>query len=140
MLELFDLEPKDRLVAQLLRSQGLISAEQLKCALERARASLFFSLSEVLVGEGVVTLDRLEAVLADYCRKLRLGELAVAKGVISEEHLEIALSFQEGKESRIGEIFVEMHYATPEQIAMLVDFQSRCRTSAVPGLSLDAAV
>ncbi|MEB3221605.1 MAG: hypothetical protein VKS61_05960 [Candidatus Sericytochromatia bacterium] len=127
MLDLFDLDPKDRLVAQLLQSQGLINAEQLRRSLERSRRSLFLSLSEILIGEGCVTLERLETVLQDYCKKLRLGELALARGLISEENLELALAVQGERDVRIGEIFVELHLATPEQIGMLVDFQQRCR-------------
>lgn len=131
MLDLFDLEPKDRMIAQLLQSQGLISAAQLRKAVSRQQSSLFFSLAEVLIGDGIVTLERLEAVLADYCQKLRLGELAIARGLISPEQLELALAMQEARQLRIGEIFVELHLATPEQIAMLLDFQNRCRLATV---------
>jgi hypothetical protein len=127
MLDLFDLDPKDRLVAQLLQSQGLINADQLRRSLDRSRRCLFLSLSEILIGEGCVTLERLETVLQDYCKKLRLGELALARGLISEENLELALAVQGERDVRIGEIFVELHLATPEQIGMLVDFQQRCR-------------
>jgi hypothetical protein len=127
MLDLFDLEPKDRLVAQLLQSQGLITADQLRLSLDRSRRSLFLSLSEILIGEGFVSLERLEIVMQDYCKKLRLGELALARGLISEENLELALAVQGDRDVRIGEIFVELHLATPEQIAMLVEFQQRCR-------------
>lgn len=127
MLDIFDLEPKDRMIAQLLQSQGLITAEQLRKALDRTRDSLFFSLAEVLIGDGLVTIERLEMILHDYCKKLRLGELALARGLISEEQLELALALQEARQMRIGEIFVELHLATNEQITMLLDFQNRCR-------------
>lgn len=130
MLDLFDLEPKDRMIAQLLQSQGLISADQLRKAFSRQQTSLFFSLAEVLIGDGIVTLERLEYVLSDYCKKLRLGELALARGLISAEQLELALAMQDARQLRLGEIFVELHLATPEQIAMLLDFQNRCRLSA----------
>ncbi len=130
MLDIFDLEPKDRMIAQLLQSQGLITNDQLRKALDRKRDSLFFSLAEVLIGGGIVSIERLEMILHDYCKKLRLGELALARGLISEEQLELALAMQESRQMRIGEIFVELHLATPEQIAMLVDFQNRCRVEA----------
>lgn len=127
MLEMFDLGPKDRLIAQLLVSQGFIVQDQLRAAMDRSRDSFFFSLAEVLIGQGSVTLAGLESVLHDYCRKLRLGELALAQGLISETQLEMALAMQEGRQARIGEIFVELHFATPEQIEMLIDYQERCR-------------
>lgn len=130
MLDLFDLAPKDRMIAQLLQSQGLITAAQLRLALARSTESLFFSLAEVLIGDGMVTLERLEAILHDYFKKLRLGELALARGLITDQQLELALSVQEANQSRIGEIFVELNIATPEQISMLVDFQNRCRVEA----------
>lgn len=133
MLELFDLAPKDRLIAQLLVSQGLLRQEQLMQAMSHTRESFFFSLAEVLIGSGVITLSRLENVLHDYCRKLRLGELALAQGLISEEQLEIALAMQDTAQARIGEIFVELHFATPTQIEQLLDYQRRCRVEAAVG-------
>lgn len=128
MLELFDIGPKDRLIAHLLLSNGLIGAGELRELLGHTKQSLFFSLGEYLLGNGVITLERLEELLADYCRKSRLGELALAGGLISEEQLELALSLQQSSgQRRIGEIFVELHLATEDQIEMLLDFQRRCR-------------
>lgn len=127
MLEMFDLDPKDRLVAQLLLSQGVLRQEDFRKALAKRRESFFFSLAEVLVGQGHVTLEQLEAILHDYCAKLRLGELAIAGGLITEEQLELALAMQGDRSVRIGELFVELHLATPEQIEMLLDYQARCR-------------
>lgn len=130
MLDLFDLAPKDRLVAQLLLSQGVIKMDDFRKALERSQESFFFSLAEVIVGQGIVTLEKLEEILHDYCSKLRLGELAVARGLITEHQLEVALTLQTSRDVRIGEIFVELHLASPEQIAMLLEYQRTCRVEA----------
>jgi hypothetical protein len=130
MLELFDLGPKDRLIAQLLMSQGLLPHDEFKKAVAASQQSFFFSLAEILVGKGVVTLDKLEGLLHDYCRKLRLGELALAQGLISEAQLELALSLQESRDLRIGEIFKELHLLTEAQIETLLDYQQRCRVEA----------
>lgn len=130
LLSLFDLEPKDRLIAQLLLSQGLLSQERLLTAMKASRDSFFFSLGEVLIGRGDVTLTSLDQVMYDYCKKLRLGELALIKGLISEDQLERALALQEQGDARIGEIFVELHLASRDQIDTLLDFQRRCRVEA----------
>src|SRR5690242_15563186 len=127
MLEIFDLGPKDRLIAQLLMSQGLLAHDEMRKAMQASQESFFFSLAEILVGRGVVTLEKLEGLLHDYCSKLRLGELALAQGLISEAQLELALSVQENRATRIGEIFKELHLLTDAQIATLLDYQSRCR-------------
>ncbi|HEY9723508.1 MAG TPA: hypothetical protein V6D47_15965 [Oscillatoriaceae cyanobacterium] len=127
MLEIFDLAPKDRLIMQLLMSQGLVSGEVVREAMARCTDSPFFSLVEVLIGNGSVTLEGLESLLRDYCAKLRLGELAIAHGLISEEQLKVAMEVQNLRNTRIGEIFVELHLATQQQIDMLLDFQLRCR-------------
>jgi hypothetical protein len=66
MLEIFDLAPKDRLIAQLLVSQGILKPEQLKQAMAKTKESFFFSLAEILIGSGSVTLNRLESLLNDY--------------------------------------------------------------------------
>ncbi|MDB5095652.1 MAG: hypothetical protein JWM80_73 [Cyanobacteria bacterium RYN_339] len=133
MLEIFDLAPKDRLIAQLLVSQGILKQEQLRQAMARTEESFFFSLAEVLIGSGTVSLAKVEALLTDYCRKLRLGELALAHGLITEEQLELALALQQSNDGRIGEIFVELHMATPLQIGQLLDYQRRCRVEAAVG-------
>lgn len=133
MLEIFDLAPKDRLIAQLLVSQGIMKQEQLRQAMARTKESFFFSLAEVLIGSGTVTLAKLESLLNDYCKKLRLGELALAQGLITQEQLDMALAMQEGNDGRIGEIFVDMEMATPQQIEQLVEFQRRCRVEAAVG-------
>ena len=130
MLDLFDLAPKDRLVAQLLLSQGVIKMDDFRKALDRTQESFFFSLAEIIVGQGLVWLEKLEDVLHDYCRKLRLGELAVAQGLITEEQLALALATQTHRDIRIGEIFVELHLATPEQINTLLKYQQTCRVEA----------
>lgn len=131
MLELFELDPKDRLIYQLLLSHGAVTAEQMRQAMMRSRESVFFSLAEVVIGRGLIRLEELEALLVDYCQKLRLGELALAKGLITEEQLQIALVMQESSgTTRIGEIFVELHFATPNQIESLLEIQAHCRTTA----------
>ncbi len=133
MLEMFDLAPKDRLIAQLLLSQGLLRQDQLRQAMTATQDSFFFSLAEVLIGNGSITLDRLEAILHDYCKKLRLGELALANGMITEEQLEIALMMQDTHNLKIGEVFVELHIATSQQIDTLLDYQRRCRVESAVG-------
>ncbi|MNS89233.1 bacteriophage N4 adsorption protein B [compost metagenome] len=131
MLDLFDLDPKDRLISQLMLSQGILSAAKLQDALRRSKDSVFFSLAEVVIGQGLITLETLEELLVDYCKKLRLGELALAKGLITEEQLQIALAMQEASGSnRIGEVFIELHFATPTQIEMLLGIQQHCRETA----------
>lgn len=131
MLDLFDLDPKDRLISQLMLSQGIITTPQLQEALSQSKQSVFFSLAEVVIGTGLISLQSLENLLVDYCQKLRLGELALAKGLITEAQLQIALAMQadEGR-TRIGEIFVELHFATPAQIEALLQIQQHCRETA----------
>jgi hypothetical protein len=109
-----------------------MTAEQLQQVMQRCRESVFFSLAEVVIGNGMITLEALETLLIDYCQKLRLGELALANGLITEEQLAIALAMQESSgNARIGEIFIELHFATSQQIDMLLDIQMRCRSAAV---------
>lgn len=132
MLDLFDLDPKDRLISQLLLSQGFITSRQLQDALTRTKESVFFSLAEVVIGNGMISLEALEEMLVDYCQKLRLGELALARGLITEVQLQLALALQSQEaNSRIGEIFVELHFATRQQIESLLQIQQHCRDTAV---------
>lgn len=131
MLDLFDLSPRERLLAQLALSRALITTDQLQGALTEVTDRCFFSLGEVMIGQGLVTLAQLDELLQDYCSKLRLGELAMARGVIDEHQLEVALAVQNERENPIGELFVELHFASPQQIQMLIDYQARLREASV---------
>lgn len=127
MLDLFDLSPRERLIAQLALARALITTDQLQRVMSLVTDRCFFSLGEILIGEGLVSLAQLDELLQDYCSKLRLGELAMARGVIDEHQLEVALALQTERANPIGELFVELHFASPQQIQMLIDYQNRLR-------------
>lgn len=47
----------------------------------------------------------------------KIGEVLVETKIINQQQLEQAISFQKGKNKRIGKIFVELGFATEKQIA-----------------------
>ena len=56
-------------------------------------------------------------------RKLRLGDVLVNSGVITQKKLEQALGVQKGTGKRLGEVMVDSGFATEEQIAQALSEQ-----------------
>lgn len=52
----------------------------------------------------------------NYRKKVRLGDLLVQKGIITEEQLGEALKMQKEKKMMLGEMIVTMGFATQSQI------------------------
>ena len=53
----------------------------------------------------------------------QLGELLVERGVINREQLSMALNYQQEKGGLIGEVLVELTFATEEEIAQALTCQ-----------------
>ena len=52
-----------------------------------------------------------------------LGELLIERGVINQEQLALAISYQQQKGGLIGEVLVELKFATEEDIAQALTCQ-----------------
>jgi hypothetical protein len=66
MLSLFELNPKDRLVAQLVLMRGLMSPSILEEIIQRNLENPFYSLSEILLGEKWIKFEDLDGLLEPY--------------------------------------------------------------------------
>jgi type IV pilus assembly protein PilB len=50
-------------------------------------------------------------------KKKRMGEILIEKGLITEEQIENALLYQEGKNKKIGKVLIELGYINAMQVA-----------------------
>lgn len=82
-----------RPIGQILLSEGYITPKQLEEAIEQQRLS-GTSLGEIFIRRGWVTESVVMKTLKEAKRKLKLGELLVNEGVISQEELDKTLEFQ----------------------------------------------
>lgn len=56
-------------------------------------------------------------------KTLKLGDLLVRAGVVTEEQLKIALEMQKEKKTKIGEILIEQGYVSSRQIVEVLEYQ-----------------
>lgn len=111
-----------QLLGALLVQSGHITSEQLEHVIAEQRRS-GEKLGEVLKRFGILTERQLNALL-DFQRyqegvhasPVRLGELLVATGRVTREHLEDALHQQSLSNKKLGEVLVEAGYVRPRSI------------------------
>ena len=70
---------------------------------------------------------------------LRLGDILVEQGVITEEQLSISLRHQRETGARLGATLADLGYATPDQIAAALVWQSTWALSALCEINNDPA-
>ena len=118
----------DKQLGELLVEKGLISKEQLGCALsvQKEKGGL---VGEILVALGYLKEPDIKWALTVQksldkkgTHKL-IGELLVEKGLISKEQLDQALSIQKEKGGLIGEILVALGYVEETDIALALTSQ-----------------
>lgn len=113
-----------RLLGELLVQAGHITSEQLEQAIVEQKRS-GEKIGEVLARQGLLTKRELYCVL-DYQQNqsiekpapgpLRLGEILVSAGTISQGQLDDALRKQIGSRKKLGEVLIEEVYALPHHI------------------------
>ena len=126
-------------LGELLAVAGRISREQLTEALHEQQRSQEH-LGDVLVRFGWISVAERDAALAFQRNQdgdegpLRLGNLLVATGIITQEQLNDAIERQKQSGKRLGNVLVEAGYADPEQVQRGLGLQRRLVKSALMSL------
>ena len=129
-----------QLLGELLVQSGCITNEQLDHVItEQLRSGE--RLGEVFTRLGILTERQLNALLdfqinqeAAHTSPLRLGELLVATGHISREHLDDALRLQTLSKKKIGEVLVEAGYVSPSSIHYGINLQKMCLSAVLAAI------
>lgn len=104
------------LLGELLLARGHISQAQLRHALEIQAEYPRLRIGEILVKLRYLKPDVLHGVLEERQDSMRLGEILLFKGVITQEQLIEALEFQGRQGARIGEALMFLGFCTVPQI------------------------
>lgn len=104
------------LLGELLLARGLISKAQLRHALEIQAEYPRLRIGEIMVKLRYLKPDVLRVVLEERQDAMRLGEILLFKGVITQEQLIEALEFQGRQGARIGEALMFLGFCTVPQI------------------------
>jgi len=108
-----DSETKRLRLGELLIREGFMSEEQLEQALSvQKKREKYKPLGEVCVELKFISKAQLRHTLRTYRKNIRIGDLLVNLGMISEDQLKEALETQELKGGKLGEVLVAMNIIT----------------------------
>ncbi|MFA6342172.1 MAG: ATPase, T2SS/T4P/T4SS family [Fibrobacteraceae bacterium] len=112
-------------IGELLLRQGIIDEDQLKHAMsEQQRTGIM--LSKILVRLGMVSEDVLTNILGVQMQtttKMRIGELLLMHGYITEPQLNNALEEQKKTGQRLGRTLVSLGYMPEERLVEILSTQ-----------------
>ncbi|MEA1901075.1 MAG: GspE/PulE family protein, partial [Thermodesulfobacteriota bacterium] len=86
-------------------------------------------IGQILVNQKAITQKMLSFVLDRFKKRIRLGDLLIQSGVLTEQRLEVALKHQKKMGARLGDALVELNFIT-EQVMK----QTLCTQLNVPFL------
>lgn len=121
-------------LGQLLLRQGFLDEDQLAHAMaEHKRTGLM--LSKILLRLGMVSNETLTNILGSQMQsstKMRIGEMLLAQGYITQEQLDKALETQKTSGKRLGRTLVDLGYMPEERLVEILS-----RQFEVPYVKLD---
>ncbi len=129
-------------IGELLLRQGIIDEDQLKHALsEQERTGIM--LSKILVRLGMVSEDTLTNILGVQMQsttKMRIGEMLMAQGYITEAQLEKALEQQKVTGQRLGKTLVSLGFMPEEKLIEILSIQFEIPYVSLSNFSFDSEV
>ncbi len=102
---------------KFLVKKGLITHAELDIALNLTQVKFYFGV--LSVREKYLDMDALTDVLEEQKTikpNKKIGQIAVSKGLMSEEHVEKILAIQRESEEFLGEILVDMRVIDSEEL------------------------
>jgi type II secretory ATPase GspE/PulE/Tfp pilus assembly ATPase PilB-like protein len=127
--------PSEDRLGQLLLEEGLVTREQLDTALAaQAAARGYVPLGRILVERKAITARQLSLVMerGGGRVRVRLGELLVRDGALTEARLQQALLQQQRLQRPLGEVLVKMGFLTDEAMRQALGLQLN-----IPYIDLD---
>ena len=125
---------QDRLIGDILKSQGSISDADLKTVLQEQEYLNTRRLGTVVAEQEVIPQERIEKSIQEASQgrrlatRVRIGDVLIDAGLVTREQVENALAIQTtGKKKKIGELLVHLGYITEEQLlnALAIKFRRR---------------
>jgi hypothetical protein len=116
---------EDNRLGQLLLRFRLLSHEQLQACLDEQLADPERYLGELLIEKGLVSQEDIDNALRLQLNELRLGQILVRTGSISDDQLQMALVEQERSGELLGSVLIGLGLCTPEEVTWALDQQSQ---------------
>jgi len=101
--------PKPSRIGEILVEEKVVTEDQLKRALKvQAAMEQGRQLSEIFVELGYATKKAISAAIAKHGKSLRIGDMLVEQGIITEEDVDKAIGIQKEKSIPFGEVLLEL--------------------------------
>ena len=111
-------------IGELLVRDGILGQEQLQQALMVQRIQhVYKPLGEICVDLGFISRTVLRTLLDKYRKRIRLGELLLKMGMISEIQLMAALATQRTEGGKLGEILLRESLITQPKLMSALGMQ-----------------
>lgn len=109
-------------LGEVLIEEAILSSEDLGyvLALQKEQTK---PLGEICIEQGLLSRHTLKLILKKYHRRMMIGELLLAMGLIQIEHLRDALGSQQKDKKRIGEVLLEKKLISEEDLATVLSEQ-----------------
>lgn len=118
---------ENRIVGELLVRKGIVTKDQVVSALYIQSEKPHLRIGEILLSMGLISIDELDKILREHLSQQFIGSLLLSNGFMSQEQLAEAMSIQEARGGRLGEIVVERGYVTQFQLDSLLNKQTMLR-------------
>ncbi|HBN08342.1 MAG TPA: hypothetical protein DD435_06765 [Cyanobacteria bacterium UBA8530] len=115
------------LFGEHLVSEEVITREVLERAIEIQLEKPYLRIGEILFSMGAISFHCLDRYLKDFHQDIRIGQLLIYRGIISQADLEKALNIQERDQELLGKILIGMSACTETQIQRVLQTQHRYR-------------
>lgn len=115
----------DNRIGQLLVRHRVITMAQLEMCLAMQPHRPGRLLGEVVVDEGMATMDDINNVLKLQLAELRLGQILTRCKLVTQEQLDIALAEQDATGELLGSILIGFGYCSPELVSWAIDQQHK---------------
>ncbi|HEY9766165.1 MAG TPA: hypothetical protein V6C82_07355 [Chroococcales cyanobacterium] len=115
------------LFGEHLVSEEVITRETLERAIEIQLEKPYLRIGEILFSMGAISFHCLDRYLKDFHQDIRIGQLLIYRGIISQADLEKALNIQEREKGLLGKILIGMNACTETQIERVLQTQHRYR-------------
>jgi type II secretory ATPase GspE/PulE/Tfp pilus assembly ATPase PilB-like protein len=134
-------------VGEILQAKGLVSSDSIQKVLQEQTNLKKRLVGEIIADNANMPQDDIESTLAGAKRsgklplRVRVGEILIAEGLVTQEQVKTALQDQEGnKKKKIGELLIEHGFVTEDQLLVALAAKFRLKvvdlTHLVPDMNV----
>lgn len=111
-------------LGEILVSEGWITAEQLEHAtLNQAEAKDYRPIGDICVEKNWISRQELKTILKEHRVSLRIGDLLVHLGLVTEEQIEHAMADQKSSGKRLGQVLIDKGFISEDTLASALSVQ-----------------